>query len=89
MWDDLIPSYPFDYMFLDAHEVYRSDKQMSAVVSIMAGLSILISCIGLFGLTAITKEKKTKEIGVRKVLGTGVDTAEPCDSAITVSLQVV
>jgi putative ABC transport system permease protein len=71
VWDDLVPSYPFDYMFLDAHfeEVYRSDKQMSAVVAIMAGLSILISCIGLFGLTAITIERKTKEIGVRKVLG--------------------
>lgn len=71
VWDELVPSYPFDYTFLDAHfeEVYRSDKQMSAVVAIMAGLSILISCIGLFGLAAITIEKKTKEIGVRKVLG--------------------
>lgn len=71
VWDELVPSYPFDYTFLDAHfeEVYRSDNQMSAVVAIMAGLSILISCIGLFGLAAITIEKKTKEIGVRKVLG--------------------
>jgi putative ABC transport system permease protein len=71
IWDELVPSYPFDYTFLDAHfeEVYRSDKQMSSVVTIMAGLSILISCIGLFGLAAITIEKKTKEIGVRKVLG--------------------
>lgn len=71
VWDELVPSYPFDYTFLDAHfeEVYRSDKQMSAVVAIMAGLSIIISCIGLFGLAAITIEKKTKEIGVRKVLG--------------------
>lgn len=71
VWDELVPSYPFDYTFLDAHfeEVYRSDNQMSVVVSIMAGLSILISCIGLFGLAAITIEKKTKEIGVRKVLG--------------------
>ena len=71
VWDELVPSYPFDYTFLDAHfeEVYRSDKQMSAVVAIMAGLAILISCIGLFGLAAITIEKKTKEIGVRKVLG--------------------
>ncbi len=71
VWDELVPSYPFDYTFLDAHfeEVYRSDKQMSAVVTIMAVLSILISCIGLFGLAAITIEQKTKEIGVRKVLG--------------------
>jgi putative ABC transport system permease protein len=71
VWDELVPSFPFDYTFLDAHfeEVYRSDKQMSAVVAIMAGLSILISCLGLFGLAAITIERKTKEIGVRKVLG--------------------
>ncbi len=71
VWDELVPSYPFDYTFLDAHfeEVYRSDNQMSSVVAIMAGLSILISCVGLFGLAAITIEKKTKEIGVRKVLG--------------------
>jgi putative ABC transport system permease protein len=71
VWEELVPTYPFDYTFLDAHfeEVYRSDNQMSSVVAIMAGLSILISCIGLFGLSAIMIEKKTKEIGVRKVLG--------------------
>ena len=64
-------TYPFDYSFLDAHfeNLYRSDKQMSSVVSIMAGLAILISCMGLFGLAAITTLRKTKEIGIRKVLG--------------------
>jgi putative ABC transport system permease protein len=64
-------AYPFDYSFLDEHfeNLYRSDKQMSAVVTIMAGLAILISCMGLFGLAAITTERKTKEIGIRKVLG--------------------
>jgi putative ABC transport system permease protein len=63
--------YPFDYSFLDEHfeNLYRSDKQMSAVVTIMAALAILISCMGLFGLAAITTERKTKEIGIRKVLG--------------------
>jgi putative ABC transport system permease protein len=64
-------TYPFDYSFLDSHfeKLYQSDKQMSAVVTIMAGLAILISCMGLFGLAAITTVRKTKEIGIRKVLG--------------------
>lgn len=71
LWDEHVPDYPLDYTFLDEHfaQLYRSDQQMSAVVSIMAGLSILISCMGLFGLAAITTKKKTKEIGIRKVLG--------------------
>jgi putative ABC transport system permease protein len=70
-WDKMITTYPFDYSFLDGHfeKLYRSDQQMSSVVTIMAGLAILISCMGLFGLAAITTEKKTKEIGIRKVLG--------------------
>ncbi len=69
-WEKHI-TYPFDYSFLDGHfeNLYRSDKQMSSVVSIMAGLAILISCMGLFGLAAITTARKTKEIGIRKVLG--------------------
>jgi putative ABC transport system permease protein len=71
LWEDQIPNYPFDYTFLDEHfqVLYRSDEQMGSVVSIMAGLAILISCMGLFGLAAITTEKKTKEIGIRKALG--------------------
>jgi putative ABC transport system permease protein len=70
-WEKLVPSFPFDYTFLDEHFeiLYRSDVQMGSVVTIMAGLAILISCMGLFGLAAITTEKKTKEIGIRKALG--------------------
>lgn len=70
-WEKLVPTYPFDYSFLDEHFeiLYRSDEQMGSVVTIMAGLAILISCMGLFGLAAITTEKKTKEIGIRKALG--------------------
>jgi putative ABC transport system permease protein len=70
-WEKFVPSFPFDYSFLDEHFeiLYRSDEQMGSVVTIMAGLAILISCMGLFGLAAITTEKKTKEIGIRKALG--------------------
>jgi putative ABC transport system permease protein len=70
-WNKNISSYPFTYSFLDNHfeDLYRSDQQMSAVVTIMAALAILISCMGLFGLVAITTERKIKEIGIRKALG--------------------
>ena len=64
-------TYPFSYTFLDQHfdNLYRSDSQMSAVVTIMATLAILISGMGLFGLVTITVSKKIKEIGIRKTLG--------------------
>jgi putative ABC transport system permease protein len=70
IWEKTV-SYPFSYIFLDQHfdNLYRSDQQMSSVVTIMAGLAILISCMGLFGLVTITTAKRIKEIGIRKTLG--------------------
>ena len=67
-------SFPFNYSFLDEHfdNLYRSDQQMSSVVSIMAVLAILLSCMGLFGLITITTTTKIKEIGIRKALGATV-----------------
>ncbi|NND35409.1 MAG: FtsX-like permease family protein [Saprospiraceae bacterium] len=71
IWNNLVPKWPFQYSFLDEHfeTLYQSDQQMEAVVKIMALLAILIACMGLFGLAAITTEKRIKEIGIRKVLG--------------------
>lgn len=71
IWDQFSPNWPFEYSFLDEHfeELYRSDQQMESVVTIMALLAILIACMGLFGMAAITMEKKVKEIGIRKILG--------------------
>lgn len=73
-WMDSFPDFPFEYQFLDDHfaEVYRVDSQVSKVVSILAGLIIIISCLGLFGLASYSAEKRIKEIGVRKVLGASV-----------------
>jgi putative ABC transport system permease protein len=58
-------------VFLDDHfkEVYRTDAQISQMVGILAFLTILISCLGLFGLASYSAERRIKEIGVRKVLG--------------------
>ncbi len=71
VWDKNISTYPFTYSFLDEHfdNLYRSDQQMSSVISITTIFAIFISCMGLFGLVAITTKKKIKEIGIRKVLG--------------------
>jgi putative ABC transport system permease protein len=70
IWDKQI-TYPFSYSFLDQHfqDLYRSDQQMSAVVTMMATLAILICCMGLFGLVTITTVSRTKEVGIRKALG--------------------
>ncbi|MFY0598832.1 MAG: ABC transporter permease [Cyclobacteriaceae bacterium] len=71
VWNEYVPDVPFKYEFLDEHfdEVYKSDQQMGAVILIMAMLSILIGCMGLFGLASISIERRIKEIGIRKVLG--------------------
>ena len=68
------PNYPFTYHFLnEAYEkLYRSEQQVSTLVNYFGWLAILISCLGLFGLAAFTAEQRTKEIGVRKVLGASV-----------------
>lgn len=73
-WMKQFPDVPFEYQFLDDHfnEVYRVDNQVSTVVSILAGLIIIVSCLGLFGLASYSAEKRVKEIGVRKVLGASV-----------------
>ncbi|MEO9967349.1 MAG: FtsX-like permease family protein [Reichenbachiella sp.] len=71
VWNEQIPDYPLDYNFLEDHmqNLYKSDQQMSAVITIIAILSIFIGSMGLFGLSAFTAERRMKEIGVRKVLG--------------------
>lgn len=68
------PSYPFSYRFLDERyeEFYKSEITTAKLARIFALIAIFISCLGLFGLTAFIAEQKTKEIGIRKVLGASV-----------------
>jgi ABC-type antimicrobial peptide transport system permease subunit len=67
----LEPAYPFDYGFLDRDldNQYKGDRQMGSIFNLFALLAIFISCLGLYGLSAYMAEQRTKEIGVRKVLG--------------------
>ncbi|WP_138484983.1 ABC transporter permease [Dyadobacter bucti] len=68
------PGMSFEYKFLDSdyQALYASEQQVSVLARYFAGLSILISCLGLYGLSAFTAESRLKEIGIRKVLGAGV-----------------
>ena len=70
----LNPSYPFTYNFLDKDldNLYRGEQQMGSIFNLFAILAIFISCLGLYGLSAFMAEQRTKEIGVRKVLGASV-----------------
>lgn len=70
-WESFDTEHPFEFRYLDAtlDAYYATDRAQMILVVIFAGLSIFISCLGLLGLSAFIVERKTKEIGVRKVLG--------------------
>ena len=69
-----IPSAPFEYRFADAEfgKKFLAEERIGQLATFFAGLAIFISCLGLFGLTSFTAEQRTKEIGIRKVLGASV-----------------
>ena len=68
------PNFPFEYTFLDEYfeGQYRADQQIGTIFKYFALIAVLISCLGLFGLAAFMAEQRTKEIGVRKVLGASI-----------------
>ncbi len=68
------PSYPFEYYFVDEDYAakFASEKRIGSLAALFAGLTIFISCLGLFGLATYMAENRVKEIGVRKVLGASV-----------------
>ena len=70
-WKKIVPNYPLDYFFLDAsfEQMHLADKKLGEIFSAFSILAIFVACMGLFGLAAYTAEQKTKEIGIRKVLG--------------------
>ena len=70
-WERIIPNYPFDHYFVDEayDRMYRGEARLSNLLRAFAILAVVIACLGLFGLASFTAEQRTKEIGVRKVLG--------------------
>jgi len=73
-WKTLAPGLPFSYRFLSDSfdEMYRSEQRAGRIAIVFAILAVLIACLGLFGLVTFMAEQRTKEIGVRKVLGASV-----------------
>jgi putative ABC transport system permease protein len=73
-WKELFPGDPFISFFLDDHynQQYQSDQQFGKIFGTFSALAIFIACLGLFGLSSLTAIQRTKEIGVRKVLGASV-----------------
>jgi len=74
LWAAAMPNAPFNFDFLDGSfaRMYRSEAKMGSVLSVFTGLALFIGCLGLFALAAFTAEQRTKEIGIRKVLGASV-----------------
>jgi putative ABC transport system permease protein len=73
-WSKLNPNEPFEYSFLDQdfQKNYLAEDRLAAIIRYFTIVAIFISCLGLFGLTTFSVEQRTKEIGVRKVLGANV-----------------
>ena len=73
-WKNFAPDRPLSYRFMDEtlNRMYASEQRTGTIALIFALLSVLVSCLGLFGLAAFTAEQRTKEIGIRKVLGASV-----------------
>ncbi len=70
-WKEIDPAHPFEYYFMDESfdRLYRSEEKLSQIFSIFSSLAIFIAALGLFGLALFMVEQRTKEIGVRKILG--------------------
>ncbi len=74
VWNDIFPGNPFEYFFLDDHfnNQYQADLRFGKVFGFFAALAIFVACLGLFGLSSFMAAQRTKEIGVRKVLGASI-----------------
>lgn len=73
-WSEFFPSENFSYSFMDdaIFELYKKEQQLQKITNISTTIAIILSCLGLFGLTTISAYQRTKEIGIRKVLGASI-----------------
>ncbi|OGU34789.1 MAG: hypothetical protein A2068_05980 [Ignavibacteria bacterium GWB2_35_6b] len=76
VFEDFVPSRPFSYSFLDEkiNTLYNAEDSLGKVATVFSIMAIFVACLGLFGLSSFTAEQRTKEIGIRKVVGASVGT---------------
>ena len=74
IWKERVPNRPFEYRFLDEdyNSLYKTEERTAKVFTLFAAIAILLACLGIFGLAAFTTIRRTKEIGIRKVLGANI-----------------
>ena len=79
-WKIFFPGNPFEYFFLDEHfaEQYKADTQFGQTFGLFAGLAIFVSCLGLLGLASFVTNQRTKEIGIRKIVGANLSRVYSC-----------
>ncbi|MEX2603282.1 MAG: FtsX-like permease family protein, partial [Gracilimonas sp.] len=70
-WRSIVPDFPFSFVFLDDHlqQLYQNDQQFLKVLTLFTILTILVACMGLYGLISYVIQQRSKEIGIRKILG--------------------
>jgi len=75
-WNALYPDHPFEYTWLedDFNDQFKADERRGVIFTLFSVLTVLIACLGLFGLASYTVDQRTREVGVRKVMGAGEGT---------------
>lgn len=73
-WNEILPQYPLEYAFYDSwlDAMYRDDEKLGTAIALFATLAIVISCMGILGMAIVSTQRRTKEIGIRKVVGASI-----------------
>ena len=78
VWGNILPEYPFDYSFIDEDykKLFSTNIRLTELLRYFTILAVIIACMGLYGLSAYSTERRTNEIGIRKVMGAGITTIQ-------------